>query len=173
VLEANPSRSRIRIPMRCFRCRSSRQLPRSITYDPAKWWTITFEFVREASRCLRSKAIQAQCLGQTRTYCISHGFSQCGSGCTVVARDLATGAKLWATKLSAVGTPQHSAYLNQVTMADRKHLAAIRRRACFVHHRPRVVWRLCRSSRLQDWNNTRSQGLSTGFCSDQIVGSAR
>jgi hypothetical protein len=38
------------------------------------------------------------------------------SGCTVSAHDLTTGKKLWETNLSAVGTPSHSKYSNEVTM---------------------------------------------------------
>src|SRR5206468_2871000 len=79
-----------------------------------------FEFVRQGKPLFAIEGHTGSVFGADKDVLYFAQFSRCGSGCTVVAHELTTGAKLWETKLSAVGTPQHSAYLNQVTMGVSK-----------------------------------------------------
>jgi hypothetical protein len=87
-----------------------------MVYGPKAGPGLTYTFERDGK-------VLVTIHGHTQSAFRTHGnilyfadvpMSSCG--CMVLAYDLTTGKKLWESKLSAVGTPSHSAYTNQVTM---------------------------------------------------------
>jgi len=85
-------------------------------YDPAKRWRITFKFVKDGKELLVIEGHPKSVFRTENNVLYFAHFPTSGSGCVVTAHDLATGKEFWKTTLSAVGTPTHSAYSNEVTM---------------------------------------------------------
>jgi len=85
-------------------------------YDPAEKWGITFKFVQGDKELLTIQGHTKSAFRTEHNVLYFAHFPPWSSGCVVTAHDLGTGRKLWETRLSAVGTPQHSAYRNKVTM---------------------------------------------------------
>ena len=53
-------------------------------------------------------------MDHNRLYFAHYSMGDCG--CTITARDLSSGKKLWETRLRAAGECEHSVYANVVTM---------------------------------------------------------
>jgi hypothetical protein len=85
-------------------------------YDPKERWRLTFRFERDGKEVLALHGHTGSVFRTVKNVLYFAHFPTASSGCTVAAYDLTTGKKLWETKLSAVGTPSHSAYSNHVTM---------------------------------------------------------
>ncbi|MDB5325733.1 MAG: hypothetical protein JWM57_1302 [Phycisphaerales bacterium] len=84
-------------------------------YDPAKSG-ITFKFMSDDKELLTIQGhTKSAFLTEKNVLFFAH-FEPSSDGCMVTAHDLATGRKLWETKLSAAGASRHSAYSNEVTM---------------------------------------------------------
>lgn len=88
-----------------------------MTYDPAKWWMLTFEFVRSGKTVVSIEGHAHSVFRADGDVLYFARFSTSSDGCVVAAYDLAGGGQLWSTPVQGVGPVQHSAYRNEVTMA--------------------------------------------------------
>jgi hypothetical protein len=79
-------------------------------------WQITFKFVKDGKELLVINGHTRSVFRTRNNVLFFAHFPVAGSGCVVSAHDLSTGKELWKTTLSAVGTPKHSMYSNEVTM---------------------------------------------------------
>jgi hypothetical protein len=88
----------------------------NMVYDPAKWWQITFKFVKDGKELFEIVGHTKSVFRTEKNVLYFANFSTSSQGCTVTAHDLATGKQLWVTKLNAIPLAGHSAYSNEVTM---------------------------------------------------------
>jgi hypothetical protein len=86
-------------------------------YDPARSSNLTFKFVRDGKELFTIEGHKSSVFLAYHDVLYFAEFAPWDSGCVVTAHNLDTGEKLWETRLKAVGTPEHSAYVNEVTMA--------------------------------------------------------
>jgi hypothetical protein len=85
-------------------------------YDPAKWWSITFKFVKDGKELLTIDGHTKSVFCADKNILYFAHFSTSSQGCVVTAHDLETGKKLWETELNALPLATHSSYSNEVTM---------------------------------------------------------
>lgn len=85
-------------------------------YDPAKWWRITFKFVKEGKELFEIVGHKNSVFRTEMNVLYFAHFGTSSQGCTVTAHDLDTGKNLWETKLNAIPLASHSGYSNEVTM---------------------------------------------------------
>jgi hypothetical protein len=88
-----------------------------MVFDPAKWWEITYRFVREDKGLFEFQGHRGSVFRSSGNVLYFAHFSPSTCGCTITAHDLTTGKKLWETPLGAMGKARHSKYSNRVTMA--------------------------------------------------------
>jgi hypothetical protein len=87
-----------------------------MTYDPKKPAGLRFRFERGGKEVLALEGHMGSVFFTDKNVLYFAHLPAASSGCTVAAYDLTTGKELWATRLSAVGDPDHSAYSNRVNM---------------------------------------------------------
>ena len=86
-------------------------------YDPARWWRLTFRFVRDGKELVEIEGHTKSVFRAEKNILYFAHFQTSSQGCVVTAHDLETGKKLWETKLNAIPRAGHSGYSNEVTMS--------------------------------------------------------